>query len=75
MAYVRVRLRLALGLDDASEVGRVLCEQDARVALTATHLDVTFALDALPIGVRLCGLDRDPGWIPAAGRVVSFHFT
>jgi len=24
--------------------------------------------------VRLSGLDRDPGWVPAAGRSVHFHF-
>jgi hypothetical protein len=24
--------------------------------------------------VRLAGLDRDPGWVPAAGRRVAFHY-
>ena len=24
--------------------------------------------------IRMAGLDRDPGWVPAAGRVISFHF-
>jgi hypothetical protein len=75
MGYVRVRLRLALGLAEARDIARVLCERRASVALTATHLDATFGLAELPIELRLCGLDRDPGWIPAAGRVVTFHFS
>ena len=32
------------------------------------------SLAALPIAIRLAGLDRDPGWIPAAGHAVAFRF-
>ena len=39
-----------------------------------THVDVMFSLAELPIELRLSGLDRDPGWIPAADRVVAFHY-
>jgi hypothetical protein len=46
----------------------------ARVSVTTTHLDVVMALSDLPVEVRLAGLDRDPGWVPAAGRSVAFHF-
>ena len=35
---------------------------------------VRLPLAELPIAIRLAGLDRDPGWIPAAGRSVAFHF-
>jgi hypothetical protein len=42
--------------------------------VTATRLNVTFELARLPLAVRLAGLDRDPGWVPAAGRYVAFHF-
>jgi hypothetical protein len=31
-------------------------------------------LATLPIELRIAGLDRDPGWIPSAGRSISFHF-
>jgi hypothetical protein len=45
-----------------------------RVTTTPAHLDVHFSLAAHPIDIRMAGLDRDPGWIPAAGRHVAFHF-
>lgn len=69
--YVSARLRVALGTDEAA---RLLCEQRARVSVSETRLDVTFALERLPLEVRLAGLDRDPGWVPAAGRRVAFHY-
>jgi hypothetical protein len=43
--------------------------------VTATRLDIMLRLDELPIQIRLAGLDRDPGWVPAAGRTIAFHFT
>jgi len=70
-SYFRARLLRALGRDDA--VG-LLCGRPAHVVFTLTHVDVTFSLDHHPIEIRMSGLDRDPGWIPAAGRYVSFHF-
>ena len=45
-----------------------------RLYLTSSHVDLVQPLDALPFAVRRAGLDRDPGWLPAFGRVVSFHF-
>lgn len=69
--YFRARLVRALGREDA--VG-LLCRRPARVVLTLTHVDVTFTLDHHPIELRMAGLDRDLGWIPAAGRYVAFHF-
>jgi hypothetical protein len=69
--YFRARLVRALGRQDAVAL---LCRRPARVTLTLTHVDVTFALDHHPIELRMAGLDRDLGWIPAAGRYVAFHF-
>ncbi|HEX8137128.1 MAG TPA: hypothetical protein VF544_06015 [Pyrinomonadaceae bacterium] len=74
MPYVRARLARALALEKTEELAHVLCEHKARVVCTATHLDVYLSLAQLPIGVRLSGLDRDPGWVPAAGRFIAFHF-
>jgi hypothetical protein len=74
MPYARARLRLALGLVETGDVGRALCEYRARVFVTATHMDVMFSLAELLVEIRLAGLDRDPGWIPATGRIVRFHF-
>ena len=33
-----------------------------------------YALDDLDIAIRLCGLDSDPGWLPAAARDVRLHY-
>lgn len=72
--YTRARLRLALGTRDGRQAARLLCERHARVFVTATHVDIVMRLAELPFEVRVAGLDRDPGWIPAAGRIVAFHF-
>jgi hypothetical protein len=72
-AYMRARLARALGVP-GSRAGRLLCRHHARVHLSLTHVEVAFSLCALPIAIRLSGLDRDPGWIPAADRIVSFRY-
>jgi hypothetical protein len=46
----------------------------ARATASETQLDVFLSLDELPISIRVSGLDRNPGWVPAAGRFVAFHF-
>jgi hypothetical protein len=80
MPYIRARLARALGLRGmrpeqlGEDLSAVLLENQARVLVTATHLDVFFSLEEHPIEIRLAGLDRDPGWVPAAGRYVTFHF-
>jgi hypothetical protein len=73
VAYLRARLRLALGVADHELPGRLLLHR-ARIHATASRVDVVLALDTLPIEVRFAGLDRDPGWVPAAGRFLAFHF-
>jgi hypothetical protein len=73
-AYASARLCRALGARGPRELARVLVAHEARVSVTATHVDVLFRLAELPIEVRLSGLDRDPGWVPAAGRFVAFRY-
>jgi hypothetical protein len=46
----------------------------ARAVIDETRFDLHFALAALPITLRLAGLDRDPGWLPSEGRDLRFHF-
>ncbi|RKH44209.1 hypothetical protein D7V93_36410 [Corallococcus llansteffanensis] len=74
--YVRARLSRALGVppDDTEALERMLLMHDARLHLTETHVDVVLALAQLPLEVRVAGLDRDIGWIPSAGRHLTFHF-
>jgi hypothetical protein len=71
---LRRRLCRALGRADEPDVAAVLLALPAQVWITPTRVDVSFALAELPVEVRLSGLDRDPGWVPAAGRSVYFHF-
>jgi hypothetical protein len=74
LPYVRARLRAALGPGAPSDPGPFLCRQNAIVRATETHVEVFFNLGEHPIELRLAGLDRDPGWVPAAGRFISFHY-
>jgi hypothetical protein len=73
-AYADARLRRALALDPDDSLDALLLRRHARVFVTPTHVDVAFRLADLPLEVRFAGLDRTPGWIPATGRFVAFHF-
>jgi hypothetical protein len=70
-AYIRARLARAIGRDDAAEF---LCRVSGSVEITPMRIDIHYSLQTHPIEIRLAGLDRDPGWIPAAGRYVAYHF-
>ncbi|HWA26489.1 MAG TPA: hypothetical protein VG734_12585 [Lacunisphaera sp.] len=65
---------LSRRLESAGVTFPLLLDGFARVVLTAGRVDVHFSLSSHPIPIRLAGLDRDPGWIPAAGRDVRFHY-
>ena len=66
------RLQLAIGNEGWRQADRLRIP--TRLYVTSSHVDVVFALRDIDIRVRRAGLDRDPGWKPAYGRVVSFHF-
>ena len=72
--YLDARLRHTLNTDTDTDVPALLCRHDAEIRVNASHVDVHLALADLPLALRCAGLDRDPGWIPAAGRSLSFHF-
>lgn len=74
MPYLEARLRRALGTVENGALARLVCCHPARIAQTATTIDIHLSLQKLPLSLRIAGLDRDPGWIPAAGRSVAFHF-
>lgn len=74
MPYILARLCRALGLNDGGDPASLLCQHHARIFVTPAHVDVLLNLDTLPIEIRLAGLDRNPGWLPAAGRTITFHF-
>jgi hypothetical protein len=66
--YVRWRLKYSLGVNETPLFRR------ARIYATATHVDVAMPLDSITVPVRRNGLDVNPGWVPALGRVIAFHF-
>lgn len=69
--HLEARLQRTLGVDDAATL---VCCHDAVVEAGLATVDVHFALATLPLPIRFAGLDRDPGWIPAAGRSLMFRF-
>jgi hypothetical protein len=75
MPYLRVRLGRALGLPADGDAAARLCRHHATVAVSDDAVDISLSLDRHPIAIRWSGLDRDPGWVPAAGRRFCFHFS
>lgn len=73
-AYLRARLIDALGLDGPDALPAALFGYHARILASAARLDVMLRLDEVSLPVRFAGLDRDPGWVPVAGRTIAFHF-
>jgi hypothetical protein len=73
--YLRARLALALRADASTDIPRIICAYPADIAITSTAVDVHLTLAELPLSIRIAGLDRNAGWIPAAGRSLNFHFT
>jgi hypothetical protein len=70
LPFLRHRLRSALG---DTPLGAVL-RSPGRLFLTSSHVDLVLPLEAAGLPARRAGLDRNPGWLPRAGRVVLFHF-
>jgi hypothetical protein len=68
-----IRTALALGVPARTAL-RFLSRRRGRVALTSTRLDVHFPLATHPLSIRLAGLDRNPGWVPAVGRIIEFQY-
>jgi hypothetical protein len=69
--YLDARIRRACG-DPSLGLASLALPGHCRIA--AGRIDVTLALADLPVQLRLAGLDRDPGWLPAEGRAVALHF-
>jgi hypothetical protein len=71
---MEARAIAALGLDDNRDLRSLVLNHPARIETNSTRLDAYFALANHPIALRIAGLDRDPGWVPAAGRGIYFHY-
>ena len=71
--FLRCRVGAAMGMPSTRAV-RLMLRRPGRVQVTASRLDVTSELADLPIEVRVAAIDRDPGFVPDAGRSLYFHF-
>lgn len=67
------RLALALNLPEDEAIATCL-KLPARIDRRADSVDVGMSLHHLPLSIRLAGLDRNPGWVPASGCDIRFHF-
>jgi hypothetical protein len=72
--FILARLRLAFGPGGNKDAVNLLLNNHAEVEAGDARLDICLSLSDLPISIRFAGLDRDPGWVPAAGRFVAFHY-
>ncbi|MCI0393437.1 MAG: hypothetical protein L0332_20200 [Chloroflexi bacterium] len=72
MPFICWRLRQALPAAEA--LAQAVLLVGGRLYVTATHVDLVFRLKDVSLPIRLAGLDFDPGWAPAFGRVIQFHF-
>jgi hypothetical protein len=72
--FLRWRLGRSLSLEPGEEIAEELLIRDGEVAIATSHIDVRMPLDQVRLSVRLAGLDANPGFVPALGRVITFHF-
>jgi hypothetical protein len=72
---VRSRLGSALGQSPAL-VGRAIVQREGEALLWVSEAEIVVvqALEDHPVAWRLAGLDRDPGYLPSAGRTLRFVF-
>ena len=74
LPYLQARLRRALPSLAEDHLLRSVLRQPGRVRCSPTEVVVQFPLVSHPLAIRMAGLDRDPGWVPAAGRSISFVY-
>lgn len=74
LPYLQARLRRALPSLNEEHLLRSVLRQPGRICCSPTEVVVQFPLVSHPLAIRMAGLDRDPGWVPAAGRSISFVY-
>jgi hypothetical protein len=72
--YIEARLARSLDEPNRDALRELVFRHDARVFVNSDRVTVEFPLSAHPIELRMAGLDRDPGWVPAAGRTITFQY-
>jgi hypothetical protein len=73
---LRVWLGRAMGLDRPgyAELAEALLFVPGQLFITSTRVDFSAPIDQSRIPVRRAALDLDPGWLPAWGRSIRFHY-
>ena len=71
---VQARVAASLGLDDDCDLRALVLNHPAKIETNSERLDAYFSLAKHPVELRVAGLDRDPGWVPAGGRSLYFHY-
>jgi hypothetical protein len=71
---VQGRIAASLGLVNHCDLRALLLNHHAKIETTSERVDAHFSLATHPIELRMAGLDRDPGWVPAGGRSIYFHY-
>ena len=75
LPFIRHRLRLALRAPaDEPEALLDCLSLPAALHLSRMHVDLVVPLERVALPARRAGLDRDPGWLPLFGRIITFHF-
>jgi hypothetical protein len=69
---VQQMLRRTLGGEFHAVSGLLL--RWGQLYVTSNHVDLVLPLASVSLPVRIAGLDFNPGWLPAFGRVVQFHY-
>jgi hypothetical protein len=72
--YLAARLAAATGASDRRAAVRLVCLRPATVAVEHERIEACFDLEDHPLAIRIAGLDRDPGWVPAAAMTFVFRF-
>lgn len=73
---LRVWLSRAMGIERAGyvELAESLLLVPGELFVTPTRVDFRAPLEQTRIPVRRAALDLDPGWLPAWGRSIRFHY-
>ena len=71
---VTKHLAHSLNQADPNALTELVFHHEARVLVSSERVTVCFSLAKHPIELRIAGLDRDPGWVPAAGQEILFQY-
>ena len=71
---VQTLVAASLGLGDDCDLRPLVLNHHAKIETTSARVDAHFSFATHPIELRVAGLDRDPGWVPAGGRSIYFHY-